>query len=581
MTKRTGITLLSLMLLTLITGLAVLITTNNYSSYPPLIPTTNTIINQKNTTTTFTDNLTNSLVLRSISINNYGIATISDTITVRNDGVNSATFADVLYPEDIYPKLLTYTAQSGKIPLSTEKISSNGHNGIRIIFHKSVAPGETYTFELVQYFDETITTVTVSPIANMSQFDFLTCPYSPYKTEICNVSVSLPRGAKSYYSPLTYSVTNVAPFNSNNTISIMFSFSDGESIISLVTVYRRITVDPWLGITVTELNIIENKGSSNLEKIHFPVYPGTIKFAAYDAAGQIFAYPSVDGIIVNPRFPVPPNGTYIYYVVYTVPIIVAQLGSSGSYLFAFNILPNYGGVIKNFYVSLIFTNFVKLSFWSPPTIPISSTANNVFLYAWNNVIPTQSAFFYVVYCVGLPTTYIRPLILMFIFGSIATAYVLIRTRRVEAAPPIVTPEKVLAPILSEFCELYDQKNALILEMDSLREDALRGKIKKFEYAQRVKSAEKELATLNKQIEEKKNEILKLNKKFESDFKYLEVNEADRDQAKLTLQHLKRRYMLKRLSKETYLELTEAQEKKLKKAESNIEKKIQDLRREAA
>ncbi|MEX2706215.1 MAG: hypothetical protein Q6352_013320, partial [Candidatus Freyrarchaeum guaymaensis] len=114
----------------------------------------------------------------------------------------------------------------------------------------------------------------------------------------------------------------------------------------------------------------------------------------------------------------------------------------------------------------------------------------------------------------------------------------------------------------------------------LREDALRKKIKKAEYSRRVKAAERELALLNKQIDRKKTELLELNKKFESDIRSLEISEADREQAKLALQHLRRRYLLKRLSKETYLKLREAQEKKLKKAESNIDKKIQDLRREA-
>ncbi|MEM2145869.1 MAG: hypothetical protein QW279_10940, partial [Candidatus Jordarchaeaceae archaeon] len=209
-----------------------------------------------------------------------------------------------------------------------------------------------------------------------------------------------------------------------------------------------------------------------------------------------------------------------------------------------------------------------------------STNNKAFIYGWNNVLPTDYAFYYVAYRLGFPTTYIRPFLFMFIIGSIATAYVTMRSRRKEVVPEIVAPAKIIAPILAEFCELYDQKNSLILEMDSLREDVLRGKIKKVEYAQRVKSAEKELAMLNKQIEQKKTEILKLNKKFESDFRDLEINEADREQAKMAIQHLRRRYLMKRLTKETYLELTEAQEKKLKKAESNIDKKIQDLRREA-
>ncbi|MEM2144685.1 MAG: hypothetical protein QW279_04955, partial [Candidatus Jordarchaeaceae archaeon] len=368
MPKRTGVILL--ILLTLTIGLASLITVNNNASYPPFIPTTNLTL--KNGVDNSTSNLTNVLVLRSISINNYGIAIITDKFIVRNDGINSATFADIFYPEDIWPKLLTYNAQSENTPLTTQEIYSGGRNGTRVFFHKSLAPGENYTFTLTQYFDETITTVEIPSFGSMAQFDFPASPYSPYRTEECNVSVKLPRDAEAFYSPLTYNITEVEPFDTSNLISILFYFEGGESIISLNAVYRQITVDPWMGITVTEFNIIENKGPSSLGKICIPAYP-TIKFAAYDAAGQILAYPTSDGIIINTRYAVPPNGTYRYYVVYSVPIVIAQVGSSGFYLFAFNILPYYGGLIKNFYVSLIFSNFVDISFWSPPTIPISST----------------------------------------------------------------------------------------------------------------------------------------------------------------------------------------------------------------
>nr|MDO8081628.1 hypothetical protein [Candidatus Freyarchaeota archaeon] len=578
MPKRTGVILL-LMLLTLTIGLTALITLNNNTGYPPFIPTTNTVT-PKNLVGTSTINLTNSLVLRSISINNYGIATITDTFRVRNDGLDSATFADIFYPESIWPKLLTSTAWSENLQLNTEEISSGGRNGTRILFHKSLAPGENYTFTLTQYFDETITTIEIPSIGNMAQFDFPACPYSPYKTEQCNISVTLPKGAQAFYSPLTYNISNIEPFDTINVLTILFFFTGGDSIISLKTVYRTITVDPWLGINVIELHLIENKGPSNLNKIHFQAPPGTIKFMAYDPAGLVGFWLDGDSVVVNTRYPVPPNGTYGYYTVYSIPIAMSQVGSSGSYLFAFNILPSYGGVIENFYVSLIFSNFADVSFWTPPAIPIPSIAKNVFFYVWNNVLPTQNAFSYVTYRVGFPTTYWRPFVFMLIFGSVATAYVVIRSRRVEGAPEIVTPAEVIAPILSEFCELYDQKNALILEMDSLREDALKRKIKKVEYAQRVKSAEKELATLNKQLDQKKIEVLESNKKFESDFRALEINEADREQAKMAIQHLRRRYLMKRLTKETYVKLSEAQEKKLKKAESNIDKKIQDLRREA-
>jgi hypothetical protein len=567
------------MLLTLTVGLAVFTTLNNNPSFSPFIPTTNTLT-QKNGADA-SSNLTNIFVLRTISINNYGIATITDTFTVRNDGTEYATSADIFYPENIWPKLLTSTAWYQNLQLNTEEVSSGGRNGTRIIFHKSLAPGENTTFTLTQYFNETITIVEIPSIGNMAQFDFLASPYSPYKTEQCNVSVTLPKGAQAFYSPTTYNISNIEPFDASNIITILFYFTDGESIVSLNAVYRQITVDPWLGITVTEFHLIENKGPSSLTKLHLLAPLGTIKFMAYDPGGMIGFWLDSDSVIISTRYPVPPNGTYGFYAVYSIPITMSQVGSSGSYLFAFNILPNYNAIIKNFYVSLIFSNFADLSILSPPAIPLPSTAKNVFFYAWNNVFPTQNIFSYVTYRVGLPTTYLRPCIFMLIFGCIATAYVAIRSRRVEAAPEIVTPAEVVAPLLGEFCELYDERNSLILEMDRLREDALKRKIKKVEYAQRVKSAEKELATLNKQIDQKKAEILQSNKKFESDFKALEINEADREQAKMALQHLRRRYLMKRLTKETYLKLTEVQEKKLKKAESNIDKKIQDLRREAS
>ncbi|WXG41284.1 MAG: hypothetical protein WED07_11050 [Candidatus Freyarchaeum deiterrae] len=581
MRKSTGAMLLILLIITM--GLTAIIALNNNNNigYTPFIQTNNKVI-PKNITSASTNNLTNSLVLRNISINNFGIATITDVITVRNDGIDTATFADVFYTADVWSKLLTSSAQFGNIQLSTQQISSGGINGTRILFSNSVAPGENYTFALVQYFDGTLTSVAIPSFGNVSEFDFPASPYSPYTIEVCNVSIALPKGAQTPFS-LTANFTNLTPFNTNNTLSTEFVFTDGSSIISLKTVYRQITVDPWRGITVTETNFIENAAPANLTKIYFKAASGTVQLKAYDSAGSIPAWISGDSVIITPHYPVPPNGTYAYYVIYSIPIDFSQVGSSGSYLFAFNILPSYGALIDNFYVSLTFNNFASISSQSPPTISISSSiAENTYLYSFNNVLPTQNVEAYATYSIGLPTTYLRPLVFMLIFGSIAIAYVVIRSRRVEeAAPIIVSPAEVVAPVLREFCDLYEEKNSLILEMDSLREDVLRKKIRKIEYNQRARNSEKEISRLSIQIDQKKTEVLKSNNKFESDFSFLEINEADRDHAKITLQHLKRRYFMKRLSKETYIKLSEEQEKKLNKAESNIDKKIQDLRREAS
>jgi hypothetical protein len=471
-------------------------------------------------------------------------------------------------------------AWSENIQLNTEEISSGGRNGTRIFFHKSIAPGEAYTFTLMQCFDETLTTVYDSSLMrNVTQFDFPACPYSPYKTETCNVSVDLPKDAL-FTSQLTRNFNNIEPFDTSNMLQIRFWFTGTSSIISIKTIYRQIEVDPWLGIKVIETHFIENVGPSNLNKIYFKAPPGTVKFEAYDFAGSISSWPSGDSMAIRTRFSVPPNGTYFYYTVYHIPIAASQIGSSGTYLFTFNILPDYGGSIENFYVSIILNNFLYTSFQSPPTIPISSSTQNIFIYSWKNVVPTQNVFFYAAYSAGFPTTYLRPFLLMLIFGVAAILYVVFRSRRVKPVPLVVRPAEISASILREFCDIYDEKTSLIIEMDRLREDSLRKKIKKAEYSRRVKNAEKDLARLNKQIDQKKSEILDYDKKFESDFGALEINEADREQAKLALQSLRRRYLMKRLTKDTYLKLRDAQEKKLKKAESNIDKKVQDLRREA-
>ncbi len=573
MQKSTAV-LLILLILTM--GFVILIALNSNAYSPvyhhPIIQTTNTVT-LKNMEITSTGNLTNSLVLRNISINNFGIATVTDTFIVRNDGTNSTKSANVLYPENVWSELITYTAWHENIQLNTERIFSGGVNGTQIIFHKSLSPGDNYTFTLKQYFKGTLSTV-----SSQMRFSFPAYPYSPYRTEECRVSVILPKGAYST-SSLKYNYANISPFDANNTLGINFTFNDGSSIVSLKTVYRQVTVDPWMGINVIEVHLIENKGVSNLNKTYFQAPAGTVKFEANDAAGTLTSWPAGDSVEIYTRYSIPPNGTYVYYLTYSIPIAFSQIGSSGTYLLAFNIVPNYGGIIENFYISLIFSNFLGISFQSPPTLPITSINKNIYLYTYKNIIPTQNILSYFLYSVGFPNTYLRPLTLTLVFGSAAAVYALVRSRRVKAAPAIVRPAEVKASILSEFLNLYEEKNTLILEMERLREDALRKKVSKLEYAQRIKNSEKELARLESEINKIKTKLIEADKKYVSDIRYFEINEADREQAKLALQSLRRRYLMKRLDKETYLKLKEAQENKLRKAESNLDKRIQDLRRE--
>jgi hypothetical protein len=168
---------------------------------------------------------------------------------------------------------------------------------------------------------------------------------------------------------------------------------------------------------------------------------------------------------------------------------------------------------------------------------------------------------------------------MLILILISSLYVLIiKTRKDEA--DLLAIKKELLPIseIREFCSLYEEKIALIVEIRNAEEDVKRKKIIKKKYKNIVDKNQKKIEEIDREIIPFKKLIIEIDVSFENIIKKLEILEAERLSVKDGLNLLAARYKRGRLpSRSAYMKLSDNFLNRQKKIDRSIDKNIRTLR----
>jgi hypothetical protein len=168
---------------------------------------------------------------------------------------------------------------------------------------------------------------------------------------------------------------------------------------------------------------------------------------------------------------------------------------------------------------------------------------------------------------------------MVITALISSAYVLLMKTRKEAEAMIAIRRELL-PLneIREFISLYEEKNALILEIRQAEEDIKKKKIIKKKYRNILENNTKKIEEIEKEIIPFKTVVRDINATFENLISRMEVLEAERVSVDDSLNLLEARYKRGRLpSRSAYLKLSENFLKRKKRIDKDIDKNVQQLR----
>jgi hypothetical protein len=143
---------------------------------------------------------------------------------------------------------------------------------------------------------------------------------------------------------------------------------------------------------------------------------------------------------------------------------------------------------------------------------------------------------------------------------------------------LITREFIPVNEIREFCSLYEEKNALTLEMRQAEEDAKRKKLAKKNFKNIITKNTAKVDEIQQELTPFKSILNESGEVFENIIKKLDVLEAERISIKDSLNLLESRYKRGRLpSRAAYMKLSDDFKKRRKKIDRTIDKFLQQLR----
>jgi len=388
--------------------------------------------------------------------------------------------------------------------------------------------------------------------------------------------------------------SSLEPFLENlNDIKIVnFSFShDQISKMEVKETNREIFISPWGIIRVDEELIIENLGLIATSSIILNVPQNAKEIYASDDIGEIlgvgfspsgssgFKQVSID-LSIN-RVRMLPDSMYRFKIRYFLPFedySSINWFQESIKVDLYSTIYEYLGNQQSIKIIIDGCFSVDYITENPEAIK-RSDGTTTLVYTSNTVSPEERRIIQFTFTVDYFDLLLRPILIIFIISLIASVYVLtIKTRKKDYGTPILKREFVPLSEIREFCALYEEKNALILEIRQTEEDAKRKKIAKKNLKNIINKNTSKIDEIQEELKPFKKVLMEPGRVFENIIKRLDVLEAERYSIKDSLNLLESRYKRGRLpSRAAYRKLSENFMKKRKKIDRSIDKYLQQLR----
>ncbi len=563
---------------------------------------------------------------RTISITGSGLLFINDTLMVENQ--NEFSISSILFsiPSNISDDLVYLkTMNSDGSILNSEKtdfIMESIFEMVEIKLETPLNPQENRTFTILHSYKDIIKFELVGTNTqhmNLNTYLFPLLPYQaegtivtyidiiPATAEILNVedwmnqiNVVVGQSGIDWYDlkiecPRDYLAAFSENIGSNKTISISIKYS-GSTKLEVSNLDRTITISPWGIITVRENYYISNLGPISIGKFRLSIPYVAVNEKVFDFFGAFeeltFAHdtniPSLKTAqigLANSRSKIEPNSTYTFSVEYQMSLhnyITENLIQQSIRMSLCTSYFEYLG--KDINIKVIIESSFNLKGYSiiPDDIS-SSTGKTTLTYHADYITPYDYRFddktVTLTYTVNSFGLLFWPIIYMISIAGVCILYIIIINRRKKrGVTPMIEEKEIPVNEIREFCTLYSEKTALILEIRKAEGDLKSKKIPKKKYRMLLKKNENKINSIEEELEPFKETLIEASETFESLVKRLELLETERQTVRDGLNLLDLRYRKGKLpSRSAYLSLRDDFEKRLKKIDRSIDKTIQNLR----
>jgi len=532
-------------------------------------------------------------IIRVTQMGGWGLVTVNDTFTVRNDATASLSDIPIGLPRDFATGLKYLAAlddQKRALPVERDLNQADKTYWYSVSFAQDLAYNETYTFTVTALF-----TGLLFPSGTDFVYKFVTTPTLQVRGESENMTITAIEASK-FTVPEGFNLTEstaeggqtklagyFAPIEPYTTAPLVLNMtSQNQHIVRVPTASRDITFDPDGKIHVSDTYSFENLAAP-VATIPITLPTNSSNAMAYDFIGPLWDAPSqgID-LTVSPRYSggIASNQTFTFTLKYDVDpaTYVQEEQWWGSYSFNFSL---FSGV-KNWIIERLDTTVnlpdgLKIRTTTPALSSSSDTIfNRKYSQAMNGVTPFTDLALAMDYSYSPFWSGALLLVWVGIVELVAVAIFAVARLRKPTAPKIAVPTEKL----KQFVQLYDGRTAMRLELDRMADDLTRGALNKHEYRRRRKNIELRLDEIDRALQPLRQELKELHPRYGEIILRMERAEADIDANRLGEEHFRSQYRAGKISKEAYETATRDLHKRVDKSKEVVETSLVTLREEA-
>jgi len=557
-------------------------------------------------------------ILRNVNVSGSGVITIADRLKILNNYNNPIPSILVGIPLKLVDNLIYFkaTGSNGNSLFSERKnLIMYDNEMITIYFDSPILPNQGITITFTHSY---VKIPLFYLLASEQQVDYSMNPFPllPYKTEkevraifrmpeaseviefdqVADIGVQIVDNILSYDLSESFELDYLNPFLENlqeEEKEIMITYKYAEMTeMQVEYVQREIFLSAWGIIRIREDILIKNIGVLPISSLTVNIPKSSKNLYVYDDIGELDAsdlrenqfYPQYSSFSINLagiRAIIIPNSKYQFSIEYKLPF---EEFTSVNWIEQ-SVKIDLFTTLHEFYVMEESINFVIEGCNSITSLSLNpnsisqSRGSTTISYFSENVSPIETLMVQINFTVDLFDLLLRPFIIILIFALIMSLYVvIIKARKKQEEKEELRGEFIPYNEIREFCSLYEEKNALTLEIRRAGIEAKRKKMAKKTYKNILAKNSVKIEQIKQEILPFKKNLMDTNETFENIVKKLDVLDAERISVDDSLNLLETRYKRGRLpSKAAYQKLSDDFEKRRKKVDRTIDKLIQQLR----
>ncbi|MFX0169275.1 MAG: hypothetical protein ACFE89_07975 [Candidatus Hodarchaeota archaeon] len=531
---------------------------------------------------------------RNADLQQYGMLIITDTITVFNPTTSPAFHLLVAYPLSAIESVKEFHVETvDENSLFFQRVPLIGPNctGWRIFLPEPLMPDHNVSFVASMALAGLTVQDTLTASVTFSPF-----PTSPYFIKSFSTTFTHHRAVTSPTQDL-WTGTNIHPYYfEERTVILNHASSSFLPVITYLELKRVLSLDGWGYIFAHEVHtfrvdspnpLFSSTPNRRWTDISVTLPPGSEFLRVFDSVSNLTSQIATPTNATHPgtlrvglQYHLQEGDVYQFFVEYRIPLDYHQQVLQTGLFFHFNLFSGDPWFIQN-----QVTEFhLPIGSWLQgiPTdsqVTISPTGQYLVRFHNSNVTSLHQAEIAFYYVYPIQPVLARPTLLFLVIGIMCLAYAAFRRTPIfREEEDIISPlAEIDTAVLGEFCSLYGEKIAILLQTERLEQSMLQGKISKPRYRKEKKNFERKLRTLNTELSTRTQALIDAGGKYESNCRQLEILEAERVSAIEALHALEQRYRQKRITAAAYQKLSKDIEKRRDRAVSRMDRILLSLR----